>query len=229
MSSKKVNSFLFAIIMCLCVSFLLALTSNGLKSRQILNAKIDKQKNILKAFHLIDKKKKYSKNEIQTIYNANIKNMFLNKLTGEIKEDNFTDALPIFVMEKMGVMEKYAIPFKAYGLWSWIYGVIALNSDGCTVIGLTVFKHAETPGLGGEVEKDWFQDQFVNKKIVNNNNEFTSIQIAKSKAVDYYSESELSYSIDGMSGATITSKGLERDLKKELKKYEVLSKKLRRG
>ena len=61
MSSKKINPFLFSMIMCVTVSLLLSLTANGLKDRQKLNAKIDKQKNILKAFNLLDINKKYVK------------------------------------------------------------------------------------------------------------------------------------------------------------------------
>ena len=227
MSSKKSNPFIFAFIMCITVSLLLSLTANGLKDRQQLNAKIDKQKNILKALKLLDTNKKYKNNDIIAIYNKKVKNKFINTNNGMITLLENEESIPIYTMEKNSDLVKYAIPFKAYGLWSWIHGIIAIKGDGKTVVGLTVFQHGETPGLGGEVEKAWFQNQFVNKKIVDNNNKFTSIQIAKGKAKDSYKKNEMSYSIDGMSGATITSKGLEKDLKRTLKKYEILSKKLR--
>ncbi|MEK9657168.1 MAG: FMN-binding protein [bacterium] len=227
MSSKKINSFLFALIMCVIVSVLLSLAANGLKERQELNIKIDKQKNILKALGLIKGGQKLKNEAVVQLYSKNVKNTYLDMKTGEVKSTVFEGALPLFIIEINNRIEKYAIPFKAYGLWSWIHGIIALEGDGKTVVGLTVFKHGETPGLGGEVEKEWFQKQFQRKQIVNKENQFTSIQIAKGKAKDTYKKSELSYSIDGMSGATITSKGLERDLKAELKKYDILSKKLR--
>ena len=230
MSSKSQNSFFFAVVLCLIVSFSLALTANGLKNRQEINVKIDKQKNILKALGLISSSKKYSNEQLSNIYSTSVKNSFIDRISGAIVDNNNSkNALPIFLVEKEGDVDKYAFTFKAYGLWSWIHGVIALKGDGKTIVGFTVFDHKETPGLGGEVEKKWFQDQFINKKIVDINNNFTSIQIAKGKAKDTYNESELSYSIDGMSGATITSKGLERDLKTNIKQYEVFSKKLREG
>ena len=78
MSSKKTNPFIFALIMCITVSLLLSLTANGLKDRQKLNAKIDKQKNILKALRLLDTTKKYKNNDIITIYNKKVKDKFLN-------------------------------------------------------------------------------------------------------------------------------------------------------
>lgn len=229
MSSKSQNSFFFAVVLCLIVSFSLAVTANGLKTRQEINVKIDKQKNILKALGLIIPSKKYSNEQISNIYSTSVKNSFIDRTSGTIIDNNTENALPIFLVEKDGSVDKYAFTFKAYGLWSWIHGVIALKGDGKTIEGFTVFDHKETPGLGGEVEKKWFQDQFINKKIVDINNNFTSIQIAKGKAKDTYKEAELSYSIDGMSGATITSKGLERDLKTNIKQYEVFSKKLREG
>eukprot|EP01047_Picozoa_sp_COSAG01_P093477 COSAG01_NODE_24603_length_773_cov_1.215134_2_plen_69_part_01 len=68
MSSKKNNSFIFALIMCVSVGFLLTFTATSLKDRQLLNSKIDKQKNILKALGLIDINKKYSNDEIITVY-----------------------------------------------------------------------------------------------------------------------------------------------------------------
>ncbi|MDC0036925.1 FMN-binding protein, partial [bacterium] len=124
----------------------------------------------------------------------------------------------------------YAVPFKAYGLWSWVKGYIALAGDGQTVVGFTVYSHAETPGLGGECEKDWFQDQFVGKKITDINGTFVSVGVVKGKVKDTsYSEQEKLNYVDGMSGATITSKGIESYLKDDLSAYENFAQQLRRG
>ena len=109
-------------------------------------------------------------------------------------------------------------------MWSTLYGFFALEPDGITVKGITFYAHKETPGLGGEVDKPWFQKNFIGKKIINDNGELISIKVVKGKA-----NPESPYEVDGISGATITSKGLENFLADDLKKYEKFFKNIRKG
>jgi len=81
--------------------------------------------------------------------------------------------------------------------------------------------------LGGECEKPWFQDQFLGKQIVDLSGKFTSIGVVKGKVEDLISKKDQNRYVDGMSGATITGKGMEKYLKMELLNYEPLSQKLR--
>lgn len=103
-------------------------------------------------------------------------------------------------------------------MWSTLYGYLALESDGKTVKGITFYKHGETPGLGGEVEKKWFTNNYKQKKIVDENGVLVSIQAMKGKAdpssADFYHE------VDGVSGATMTTKGLNLFLKENLQNYD---------
>ena len=89
-----------------------------------------------------------------------------------------------------------------------------------TVIGITFYKHGETPGLGGEVEKKWFQNNFVGKKIFNQTGELVSVKVVKGKVNDVYFGEALNHGVDGISGATITSRGVSYFLKRDLLKYE---------
>jgi len=82
-----------------------------------------------------------------------------------------------------------------------------------TVKGITFYKHGETPGLGGEIEKKWFQENFIGKKIFNDGGKLMSVSVAKGKAMDENHE------VDGISGATITSKGVSDFLKNDLLRY----------
>jgi Na+-transporting NADH:ubiquinone oxidoreductase subunit C len=225
MLSETQKTFRFAILMCVFCSLALTAAAVGLKDRQDENKLIDRQKNILKALSLIEKDSKYTGTQIKETYLDNVNEFYLDN-SGNLTTDE-TDRM-IYVVGDESNVKKYAVPFKAYGLWSWIYGYIAIDGDGESIVGFTVYSHAETPGLGGECEKDWFQDQFIGKKITDVNGEFVSIGVVKGKVADkgYSNQKQMNY-VDGMSGATITSKGIEDYLKKDLAAYELFSERLR--
>jgi len=225
MLSETQKTFRFAILMCVFCSLALTAAAVGLKDRQDENKLIDRQKNILKALNLIEKDSKYTGTQIKQTYLDNVNEFYLDN-SGNLTTDE-TDRM-IYVVGDESNVKKYAVPFKAYGLWSWIYGYIAIDGDGESIVGFTVYSHAETPGLGGECEKDWFQDQFIGKKITDVNGEFVSIGVVKGKVADkgYSNQKQMNY-VDGMSGATITSKGIEDYLKKDLAAYELFSERLR--
>jgi Na+-transporting NADH:ubiquinone oxidoreductase subunit C len=225
MLSETQKTFRFAILMCVFCSLALTAAAVGLKDRQDENKLIDRQKNILKALSLIEKDSKYTGIQIKETYLDNVNEFYLDN-SGNLTTDE-TDRM-IYVVGDTSNVKKYAVPFKAYGLWSWIYGYIAIDGDGESIVGFTVYSHAETPGLGGECEKDWFQDQFIGKKITDVNGEFVSIGVVKGKVADkgYSNQKQMNY-VDGMSGATITSKGIEDYLKKDLAAYELFSERLR--
>lgn len=226
MLSDTQKTFLFALLMCLFCSIALTATAVGLKSKQEKNMLVDRQKNILKSLSLLDASQKYTVNEIETLYLENVKEFYISD-SGLLTET--VTSLPVFIVGGKRSIDKYAIPFKAYGLWSWVYGYIAIQGDGETVVGLTVYDHKETPGLGGEVEKAWFQKQFVGKKITDFKGDFVSIGVVKGKLRDStISKDRYSNFVDGISGATITSKGVEKYLKKDLDSYEVFARQLRR-
>jgi len=224
MLSKTQKSFLFAFTMCVVCSLILSAAAVGLKDKQERNVRIDKQKNILKAVGLIEPAKKYSQSDVEALYKRSIQSLYVDAQGNLVKNET---SKPVYVSLKNGKISSYALPFKAYGLWSWVKGYIALANDGNTVVGVTVYEHAETPGLGGEVEKAWFQDQFVGKKITDSNGKFVSVGVVKGKVSDSVPVSKRSNYVDGISGATITSKGVEKYLKIDLQAYEIFSKRLR--
>ena len=217
------------------VSLLLALTSTQLKNLQEFNIELDKKKNILKCIgkdlSLMNADaifKEYKSNISNIILNsngyiaANIASENLesipNKSTGEVKYFlNNIEYLPAY---KSSNPEAFIIPISGKGLWSTLFGYFALKMDLNTVIGITFYKHGETPGLGGEVEKKWFQNNFVGKKIFNQTGELVSIKVVKGKVNDVYSGEALNHGVDGISGATITSRGVSYFLKRDLLKYE---------
>jgi len=122
--------------------------------------------------------------------------------------------LPVFIFEKDG--EKYyIISIRGNGLWDEIWGNIAMEEDLITVAG-TAFDHkGETPGLGGEIKDNaGFSAQFIGKKIIDDDGNYTSIIVRKGGARNP------SFEVDGISGATITCDGVSEMLYRGIKYYE---------
>ncbi len=216
--------FIFAAGLCLICSFMLTFTASSLKPLQMKNQKLDKQKNILKVLKVLDENKTYTNLEIESLYSSFVKNKYMDD-SGKLV-DQETDS-PIFVYIKNNKVDAYAIPISGYGLWSTLYGYFSVNGDGTTVRGITFYEHGETPGLGAEVEAKWFQDNFVGKKIATIAGEFKSVSIVKGKVDNVVNDSEKPYHVDGISGATVTSNGVNEFLKEALLRYETFAKRLR--
>lgn len=98
---------------------------------------------------------------------------------------------------------KVIIPVHGNGLWSMMYAFVAVETDGNTVSGITYYEQGETPGLGGEVENPTWRAQFVGKKLFDENHK-PAIQVVKGGAPQ---GSE--HGVDGLSGATLTSVGVQ--------------------
>ena len=223
MSSKKEpNMFVFATLLCLVCCVLLTFAATALKDRQDLNIKLDKQKNVLRAMGL------YAEGvDVGVTYARFIKDRWIDQ-TGILRDvSGSASDLPVYIYEQSGSIVSYALPVSGYGLWSTIYGFLAIEGDGRTVKGLSFYKHGETPGLGAEIEKDWFIDQFVGKSIVDRSGQLVSIGVVKGKVADLIPVSDRMNYVDGISGATITAKGVETFLKSALQEYELFSKGLR--
>jgi len=203
-------TYKFIIIVTGIAAFLLALASTGLKDLQDFNKQLDTRKNILKSVGEFDSK--MSAASVEDAFNQLITEKYVNE-AGDLAEteNNFK----VFVYRKNGKIRGYVLPVSGKGLWSTIKGFFAVGPDKNTVLGITFYEHGETPGLGGEIEKDWFTVQFPGKKIFDSNHTLRSITIAKGK-----STTTGDYHVDGISGATLTTKGVNDFLLRNLKKYE---------
>ena len=222
------KTFRFALILCLGVSFLLTFSATSLRPLQDENKRIDRQKNVLKALGLLDASKKYGMSDIDRLFTASVQNRYVTA-DGRLLSSQEEGSNPVFIYIEEGRVKAYVLPISGYGLWSTLYGYLALEGDGDTVRGITFYEHGETPGLGGECEAEWFQKNFVGKKITNAMGAFVSVEIVKGKVKDLIpSEKQANY-VDGISGATITCRGMNTFLRSDLAKYEALSKRLRNG
>jgi Na+-transporting NADH:ubiquinone oxidoreductase subunit C len=218
------KTILFAVTLCFVISIMLTTASTGLQKYQQKNIRIDKQKNILISVGLLEAGQKYPSTTVEKMYKDNIRAVWADP-EGEIIKapKNGEQDLPIYLYETDGNIQAYVVPINSRGLWGRILGYLAIDDDGSTVSGFTVYKHSETPGLGGEIEKKWFQKNFVEKKIVDQAGDFVSISIAKGKVTDKVPEKSQANYVDGISGATLTGKYLSAGLKDILKEYEPVS------
>ena len=213
------NSYtiIYAAIMVVIVAFLLAFVSSSLKDMQNANVKNDTKKQILSAINVTevtDADAEFAKYEVKDMLAqadgtlAPYEGAFNTSYKGEIAENR----LHVFECKVDGAT-KYIIPIYGAGLWGPIWGYVALNDDKDTVFGV-YFNHAgETPGLGAEITTPKFQAPFVGKKVLENGE--VGLSVVKAGKV-----AKPDYEVDGISGGTITSQGVDAMLKDCLKLYK---------
>jgi Na+-transporting NADH:ubiquinone oxidoreductase subunit C len=216
-TNSNTYTIIYASVMVVIVAFLLAFVSSALKSKQDKNIELDTKKQILSALNVRDIK------DADAEYNKIIKADMLLNQDGSLSENaqGFTTAfekeakennrLHVFVADVNGE-KKYVVPVYGAGLWGAIWGYVALNADKNTIYG-TYFSHAsETPGLGAEIATDHFQSEFKDKKVMNNDK--VALSVVKNGHV-----TDAAHEVDGISGGTITSNGVDAMLKACLESY----------
>lgn len=199
---EDTQTLTFAAIVCVSCSLLLSGTAAILKGRQDANVALDMQKNIVKAFGVDTKTAKAA--DIQSIFDQHI------------AETSAGDGLPLYAWKENGIPTKYAFPISGKGLWSMLYGYLSIDSDLKTIAGISFYKHGETPGLGAEIEKDWFQQQFKGKQLFEKG---TPTDFTVAKAGTKAPEDKVAFTVDGISGATLTSKGVQKLINAEAARY----------
>lgn len=214
------NSYtiIYATVMVVIVAFMLAFVSSSLRDRQNRNVEFDTKKQILSALNVRNVE------DVENTYKKYVKQDMLMQADGTLTEnqDGFSTAYEkevktnkrfhVFVAEKDGDT-KYVFPVYGTGLWGAIWGYVALNSDKNTVYGV-YFSHAsETPGLGAEIATEHFQTLFSGKKAVDNGQ--IVLGVVKNGKVE-----NPECQVDGISGGTITSDGVNLMLKNCLSNYK---------
>lgn len=232
---SNLYTFTFALIVCVICSFFLALVSEGLRHRKEVNKEMDVKKNILKVVGLKEPLPEGADTAtIKKIYETYIKEVVIDK-EGRIVEGKMPQVIaegeqlyPLYIYEEKALPVAYAFPIVGKGLWSTLYGYFALEPDAITVRGITFYQHGETPGLGAEIEQQWFTNNFKGKKIWDlKNAALEPVIVVKGNVEDKIQENERDHYVDGISGATMTSKGVTEMVDRELRKYEPFFAKIR--
>ena len=240
MNRSKLYSVVFVLIITVFWGFALSFAATSLREPQQANELLNVRTNILVALGLVERDSELDADALNGIYEESVTSFLVNH-EGELLKDEDNSAipadgvdleeeldnpdpaawrLPVFVGTQDGGASVYAIPVYGKGLWSTLYGYLALRDDLDTVAGITFYKHGETAGLGAEIEQAWFQDNFVGKKIFDGN-ELRSIQVVKGRVGDVFSNSaDHTYAVDGISGASMTGRGVTNLLDEKLTIYE---------
>ena len=125
--------------------------------------------------------------------------------------------LPVYIAE-VNNQKIYIIPLYGQGLWGPIWGNVALRSDMKTIVGVFFDDQEETPGLGGEIKSAHFKNQFVGKTIFDKHGKFTSI-IVKKGGIEKLPANMRIHGVDALSGATLTSNGVNDMFENVLSSY----------
>ena len=239
MSAKKETlgkTVLVVVAVCLVCSIIVSGAAVGLRELQQTNAALDKQSNILTAAGLLGDAK--TKKDIAVIYEAKVDERFVDLATGEyVANPAQGEAKPFdmygkaskaaatstkiegspagfsrrsnvanvyLIKDDNGAVSRIILPVHGSGLWDLMYGFLALDSDGQTIRELIYYQHKETPGLGGEIQNPEWQAKWNGKQLFDNGS--VAIEVNKGDNKDDL------YAVDALSGATLTSNGVENTL-----------------
>lgn len=232
MSAKNdsvLRTFMVAFLVCLVCGIVVATAAVSLRDTQQKNKLLDKQMNILAAAGLYQ-----AGDDVEETFKK-IDRRFVDLATGEYVDmpdsydqrkaakdpaqsealDGDTDIASIrrhakvaevyLANDEQGQLSKIILPVHGYGLWSTLYGFLALEPDAQTISGLGFYEHAETPGLGGEVDNPKWKALWSGKTLFADNGE-TAIRVIKGTVDTAAAGAE--YKVDGLAGATLTSNGV---------------------
>lgn len=226
--NKNSNSytFLFAILLVVVVGSGLAAISVGLKPRQNKNVQVKKKMDILTAVKVESTRKtgadlyeQYVNPDASVVldsdgnikeglvaFDVNIKKQYRDK-----KLDKKDRDYPLYVANIDGG-EKYIIPVIGSGLWGPIWGYIAVDEDKSTIYGATFDHKTETPGLGAEIKQSFYYDQYIGESI-SSDGSYSKITSVKDGTGNDPGK------VDGITGGTITSKGVEEMVNRTVSVY----------
>jgi Na+-transporting NADH:ubiquinone oxidoreductase subunit C len=224
---------LFAAAICVVCGILVSSAAVSLAERQEVNRALDRQQKVLEAAGLAEPGKPLTAEQVAEQFRS-IDTRILDLETGRLDpsvdpnaydyrkaaldpaqsiaappNDAGVERMPgkvpvYFVKDGTGAIDMMVMPIQGLGLWSTLYGFLAIDADGNTVRGITYYQHAETPGLGGEVDNPRWKAKWPGRKIFGEGRE-PEIEVIKGAAG---SPEQDPHRVDGLSGATITSRGV---------------------
>ena len=221
----NIYTLIYIVVLVVIVGTVLTITAMSLKSKQDVNADADKMKQILASVHL-----SANDEDVTHLYDQYITSTLVVNSKGNVigddafaidvqAESKISDVtkrrLPVYICDLGEKGLKYILPVYGSGLWGPIWGYVALDSDGSTIYGAYFAHQGETPGLGAEIEKPAFSNQFDGKQMFKNG-QYLPVAVVK-KGLKPKGKEDY---VDAVSGGTITSKGVSAMLSDCLKPYE---------
>ncbi|NVK32111.1 MAG: Na(+)-translocating NADH-quinone reductase subunit C [Gammaproteobacteria bacterium] len=224
------KTFGVAAVLCLAASILVSGAAVALRPMQASNKLIDMRRNILEIGGLYDAGKSVEEQfaQIDTQFIDLRTGEFVEGYDAEsydprsaakdpaasvklaASEDQASikrqaSVMPVYLVKNGEDISRLILPVHGYGLWSTLYGFLALEPDTKTVIGLGFYEHAETPGLGGEVDNPNWKALWKGKEVYDQD---FNVAISVIKGNVQASDPEAMHKVDGLAGATLTSAGV---------------------
>lgn len=231
MQHNALYTILFSAAVCVVCAVLVSSAAVSLKEDQLRNAAEDKQRNVLYAAGLASPDERLSTEDLERRFEQ-IRSIVIDLQTGESTGINPTEfdqkkaskdpqtsreapanrasvkRLPhralVYEVTEGGEPSMAVVPIEGYGLWSTLYGFLAVGSDGNTVRGITYYQHGETPGLGGEVDNPKWKALWPGRKVYDEEGGL-AIKVIKGTAGP---PEQSPHEVDGLTGATITGNGV---------------------
>ncbi len=240
MQQSNTYIIVFTAIMTIIIGGTLSLANQLLKPAQTRSIELDTRTQILSAAMELKKG-----DDILAIYDERIIGFVVNYSGDEIKTDSKGNPIqadkvnilrnfkkkpedreyPVFKCaseEDPSVIEAYIFPVYGNGLWNNIFGYVALENDLNTIKGVSFGHVGETPGLGARIATSEVEDRYIGKKIFDEQGNFMSVTMLKGEKKDPSMFGP--HEVDGMSGSTLTAKGLNAMMKEYLHDYEAFIK-----
>ena len=219
-----------AFLLCVICSILVSAAAVGLSERQERNKAAEKKKNILMAAGLYDEG--VSLDEQFSTIQTRIVDLQSGEFSSDYDVASFDSRVAarepetrfvipegqdlagikahsryqdVYLVMDGDTLQQVILPVYGKGLWSTMYGFISLDADMTTVVGFAFYEHGETPGLGGEIDNPNWKKLWPGKRIYDDQGE-TRIEVVKG-TVDRDSANAI-YQVDGLSGATLTARGV---------------------
>lgn len=234
MSDTAGKTIAVAAVLCGVCSVLVAGAVVVLKPRQVINQDLDSKKNILMSAGLYQ-----GDSSIDQVYQSSVTPLVVDLATGEAvanvdaakfnqdkadKDPQYVEEISkeddvagikrrsrlqkVYLVKKDGALDQVVLHVYGKGLWSTMKGFLSVDKDAVTIRGFNYYAHGETPGLGGEIDNPRWKAQWAGKKIYDESGDFRP----KTKVVKGTvnpQDPNAAYQIDGLSGATLTSNGVE--------------------
>jgi Na+-transporting NADH:ubiquinone oxidoreductase subunit C len=225
--NKEGNGYVFGFTVALIavVGTILASVSMGLKDKQAMNNEVKKKMDILAAIQI-----ESSRDNAVGLYDQYITSSTVIDKDGNVIEGDKAFGIdvrkqhrdktisesekryPLYLADKDG-KQLYIIPVVGKGLWGPIWGYVALEDDKRTIFGVSYDHQGETPGLGAEIKQKFFTDRWLGEKVADESLQFAPITVVK----DGSGQQDLR--VDGITGGTITSKGVEEMMNRTMSIY----------
>ncbi|MFK7975819.1 MAG: Na(+)-translocating NADH-quinone reductase subunit C [Halioglobus sp.] len=229
-NDSTAKTIIVAFALCIVCSVIVSTAAVLLKPAQEVNKALDKKRNILAAAgmlqdgvgveeqfaqiktRLVDLRTGKYTDEVDAQSYDHIKaakdsamSRELTDIEDQAKISRLENYVPVYLVEgEGGGVDKIILPIRGYGLWSTLYGFIALESDANTIAGLGFYEHGETPGLGGEVDNPRWKGLWPGKQVYRDGQ--PAIELIKG-AVNPANDGA-QWQVDGLAGATLTARGV---------------------